>query len=356
MGNYEYRVTILNENNMISGNLREVHESDRQADFNPLTVLGDLLDIVTYTGTSTNPQDNYYLNEDYRKHPFFLGREYQVNPLFQKPSCFKHFFVAVNELKEIVTSNSHFSMSAFEILKQFLSLKFTYKIEFREINPLYDLGYKENPINHKAVQEHQYIPLQYTYDYAMDMDAVLDNNSGTPHKFTYTCYAIEDIIFSVLHYLVLFKYKFRECEHCGNYFAVKEFKEKYCPRKSPYTYSPYKNTSTHKSPPKNPKDYNCRDAADLIKNRIRNKISRLCEDIDEKEGDSPQTYQNISNENILSKDYSSQAHRDFLDECKPYQDIIKKQASVNNLELFECFLAKKKEEIHANKKGPPTSR
>jgi len=337
MGNNEYLVTISNADNMIRGNLQAVNNGDRQADFNPLTVLGDLLDIIAHTGTSLHPQDNYSFNEDYIKHPFFLGLKYKSNPLFQTP-----FFVAVNELKEIVTSNNHFSMSQFEILKQFLSLRFTYKIEFREINPLYDLEYKENPFNHNAVQEHQYISLKYNYDYAMDMDAILDYNSGTPYQFTYTCYAIEDIIFSVLHYLVLFKYKFRKCEHCGNYFAVKKFKEKYCPRKSAYTYSPYKNTSAHKSPPKNPKDYNCRDAADLIKNRIRNKINRLCEDIDEKEGESPQTYQNISNDNILSKDYSSQAHRDFLDEFIPYQEDIKKQASVNNLELFERFLDKKK--------------
>jgi hypothetical protein len=333
MGNYEYLVTISNEDNMIRGNLQKVDGGDQQADFIPLTVLGDLLKIVTYTGTSPHPQDNYSLNEDYNNHPFFLGLKYKGNPLFQEPFGLKHFFIAVNELNEIITNDKHISMSEFEILKQFLSLKFTYEIEFGKINPLYELGCRENPINHEIVQKYQYLPLQYTYDY--DMNLMFGDNNESVHKFTYTCYKAEDIMFSVLHYLVLLKYKFRKCEHCGNYFATKTFKEKYCTRKSPYTYIPSKSSNPSD---KNPKNYECDAAVDLIKNRIRSTRKSLCKKL------------------TPNDDYTNPAYQKFSKECEPYQDIIKKQASVNNLELFERFLDKKKEEIRSNKKRPPKSR
>lgn len=350
MDNHEYCVTILNENNVISGNLQEKPECDRQTNFDPLTVLGDLLDIMTYAGMSPFPQDDYSLNEKYIQHPFFMGYDYKESPFFQKPFSSKNFFVAMNELKEIITSNSNFSMSKFEILKQFLSLEFTYKVEFIEINYLYKSGYKENPINHEIIHEYQYLPLQYTYNY--NMEAIFKDKDKDAYKFIYTCHKIEDIIFSVLHYLVLFEYKFKKCEHCGKYFATDTFKVKYCTRKSPYTYSSH-NISNHKSPLKVPKDYTCSDAVDLIKNRIRSKISHICYDDIPKYLDDPvQICQSFSSNKVSLKEYSSQAQRDFMNSCEPYKDEIKKQASVKNLEVFEQFLDKKKAEIHANKKRP----
>jgi len=227
-----YLVTITNESGAVCGQLQEAGNSTNCYNFNPLTSLGDLLNIATYSGTSPYPQDNYSFTEDYLKHPFFFGREYTGNPLFKKPYSFRHFFVAVNELKEIITNDSRFSMSQFEILKQFLSLGFTSKIEFREENPLYELGYKVNSLNSEVVEKYQYVSVSYTYSY--DMDSMFGENSETPHKFTYTCYSVEDIIFSVLHYLTLLEYGFKRCDHCDNYFATKTFKVKYCNRYSPY--------------------------------------------------------------------------------------------------------------------------
>ena len=232
MRKHKCLVTIANEGNIVRGNLRELRSNGKQTDFDPLTVLGDLLNAVTYTATSSHPQDNYSLKEGYSQHPFFLGRKYRGDTNL---GDYRHrpLFVAVNELNEVISNNIHFSMSEFEILKQFLSLNFVYQIEFREANPFFELGYAINPGNNKAVQEYQYVPVQYTYNY--DMELMFGDNSDTPHRFTYNCFEIKDVIFSVLHYLTLLDYKFRKCEHCGNYFATKTLKTIYCNRNSPYT-------------------------------------------------------------------------------------------------------------------------
>lgn len=299
MCSYKYLVTISNEDNIVRGNLKEVNSGNRQANFNPLTVLGDLLDIVTYTGISPHPQDSYSLNEDYKTHPFFLGHEYKGNPLFKETYCLQDFFLAVNELKVIITSNSRFSMNKFEILKQFLSLRFTYKIEFREINPLYKLGYKENPINLEPVNEYQYMPLKYTYDY--NMKFMFDDNNESPHKFTYTCFEIKDIIFSVLHYLVLLEYKFSRCEHCRKYFATKDLSHVYCNRNSPY---------------KGREDLACGEAVDRLMTKIMKRKKSI---------------------KAYLYDYYPHNANKFLYEFSTYKSAVK---SVSNLEMLEFITSK----------------
>lgn len=55
------------------------------------------------------------------------------------------------------------------------------------------------------------------------------------HSYFYECYSLADVVFSILHFLALGKYKFKMCLHCGRYFATQTDKQKYCQRKSPYS-------------------------------------------------------------------------------------------------------------------------
>lgn len=45
---------------------------------------------------------------------------------------------------------------------------------------------------------------------------------------------ITDIVYGLLYYYALKKLNLKRCEHCGRWFATPTFKQKYCPRKSPY--------------------------------------------------------------------------------------------------------------------------
>lgn len=226
---YKYRVIIQSSNGVLTGVLQNTVPEWNKTDFEPLTVLGDLLKVVTYSEESPYPADNYSFQQSYIEHPFFFEKVFDCNTQFSKPLRGKHFFVALNELKEIIINNRKLSANEIEILKQFLSLTFVYKMEFKELNPLYKLGYRE--FKGKKVYEYQYSPLDY--DCNFDLNAVIEKK-GSDFRFIYSCRTIEDIMFSVLHYLTLFNYQFTQCNHCKKYFATQTLKQKYCTRKSPY--------------------------------------------------------------------------------------------------------------------------
>lgn len=45
--------------------------------------------------------------------------------------------------------------------------------------------------------------------------------------------SVRALLYSALYYYALQGWKIRKCEHCGQYFATKSLKNKYCPRRSP---------------------------------------------------------------------------------------------------------------------------
>jgi hypothetical protein len=299
-----YRVTITNEDGKIRSTLQELNNLRmvRQKEFDLLTVLGDLLNVVTCDGSSPYPQDNYSFKPDYMNHPFFLDKAFRGKQLFQEPLCFRSFFFALNQLNEIITKNKRLSASEFEVLKQFLSLTFTFKIELREINPLYKLDYRVNPINQEKVFPYQYVPLSYNYDFSMEK--IFVENRDTANRFIYSCSSMEDVIFSVLHYLVLFKYKFGKCNHCSNYFATQTLKQKYCNRKSPY---------------KEYEHVDCEQAVRNIKQKCVRRMGHVCSNLNEfYEQDVSIIFNNVY-----------EVYKKAVDEC----------SSVKNLFMLDQFLS-----------------
>lgn len=231
MATNNYFMIITNTDNKLSGSLQETQGNKaviRQAEFDPLVVLWDLLCTVEKVDNpKANQRDipDFLLKKDCIEHPFYLGQEY-INSSRALPNFrVKPYFLILDELNEIIVNNKHLTLNEFEILKQFFKLEFTYKMEIEKPNPEY---FELRDVNKP---KYLYLPLEYSYNY--DIKHVFSDNNEMTHRFIYTCYSIADIVFSVLHYLMLFDYKFNQCEHCGKYIANTSFK-KYCNRKSPY--------------------------------------------------------------------------------------------------------------------------
>lgn len=327
MGNNQFRTTITDNGEEITGTLQLVDEENitQEKEFDPLTVLGDLLNVVGYEQKSPYPQHNYHFKENYTKHPFFFDTEYTIISNSKMGGEFErtHFFVAFDLLREIICNNplprkykGALPLDEFEVIKQFLQLKFTLEILFQEENPLYDWGYKENPFNGETVSTHQYLPLSEIKDFNIGQLT----NIKTPYRFVYSCNSVEEIVFSVLHYLIFFGYTFVQCEHCGKYFAAKSKKQQYCKRKSPYE------GYTH---------LQCEQAVRNILNKCRQRKKSI--------------------DRHLISSYGYAVASKFGDEYKKYMDAARACSSVENLQQLELFLCKeniKKNWYDASKRRP----
>ena len=317
MNKKEFHIIITNDKNGISGCLHGAHfgRSIFEVAFDPLTVLCDLLNTVDYEDQSPYVQENYHFKADYRNHPFFRDEEYQaaIDKGFPRPHGFTLFYNAVDELKVIFENNQNASLNRFEVYKQFYGLEFTNVIEFQRINPMYnkhEFCKKHNWLKNDPDSEYQYETLSYDKksDNSHTMKAVLEDadNQDVPKRFTYVCHSLEDIIFSVWHYLILLRYKFNRCNHCGNHFATKTLKQKYCKRNSPY--EAYQHLGCEQA---------VRNIAQKLKRR-KNAIERHYR------------------EDIKFQLQFDPVEFDVL--CKKYSDASKRYSSVKNLKVYENYL------------------
>jgi len=293
-----------NSDGKLSGEVKNTVDN-KVFKFDPLTSLCDLLD------PSVFDESKGRLPKTHIDHPFFTGREYEGEDVFMKEYRFSTMLYALSSLKSIITEKKRFLFSELEIAKQVFDLTFSCKIEFEERNILYDWGYTINPINGEKVHEFHYLPIEYTFDF--DWDKLFEEYEDNAHLFSYTCYNVQDIIFSVLHYLILQKYKFIQCGHCGKYFAAKSEKTIYCKRKSPYKgygrFSGFENLE-------------CEQAVRNIRQEIRRDKKRIDDYICA-----------LDRQNNTTKSF------DFANKCENYEKKMQKHFTTDNLKEFEEFLA-----------------
>ena len=88
--------------------------------------------------------------------------------------------------------------------------------------------------------EKTYKPLEYKFGEANDelkSNAYMNKN----HQFHYHCYNMADVIFSILHFIVIHKYEFKTCALCQKRYVKipNRGRGKYCSRKSPLGLSSY---------------------------------------------------------------------------------------------------------------------
>ena len=300
-----YRVTITNDykdkkdKGKTFGLLQEVqaeHADKRQAEFEPLSVLADLIDI-------TEGKYNRFV-DGYTEHPFFLGREYNRHKNENELSGFVYddtpsdmlyrgmvvIWNTINADYYQVKKKIKFSLGEFEIIKQTHKLKFSCEIGFK----------------HKRLFEDEFYYSPISYSNETSLKAIFEENNNTPYRFMYTCYSMEDIIFSVFHFLVLMDYKFNMCHHCLKFFATTTLKRKYCNRKSPY-----------------PK-YEHLPCEEAVRN-IKQLLARKRKVIYDK----------------LSTYYAYAVQEEFVSLCDEKKKIIDKHSTVEDLKDYEDFLSKK---------------
>jgi len=307
MAESKYRIIITNENGVIAGRFeRFVSEASCfNIDFDPATILCDLPETVDYERHSDNESENYFLNANYSEHPFFaIGLPEDI--LYSRSQSqlhFSWFYDFIVELKELCEQSRNISLSQFEVFKQYFDVRFTYKIEFQEVNPFYN-EYEMDAMNGGLYPECEFIYRGLEENRDFTMTEMLDFHGGTPFRHNYSCHSLADIICAVWHYLILHEYKFRKCNHCGKYFATRTLKKQYCDRKSPYPAF---------------EQHNCEQAVRNIKQKLARRKK------------SAYTY--------LSNYYSGGVDL-FLDKCAVLKDAVDRCSSAENLRALEAFLNK----------------
>jgi len=127
----------------------------------------------------------------------------------------------------------------------------------------------------------------------------------------YSCSDLQQAVFSILHFLIVNGFKFSFCEHCGRQYATKSLKVIYCNRKS--TFSGYER-------------YSCGEAVTKIKDSLEKRRKTVYERLRVR-----------ADEYLYSSKYGEQL-RDFQNKCTEYKAIIKKAASVSNLQEYSSYL------------------
>jgi len=323
-------VTIKDEDGKLTGEVKRASDNT-VFDFDPLTALCDLLDPAVYDISKVR------LEKSYIEHPFFIGRKYEGDPEEVHDFRFSKLLYALGSLKDIIVKEKQisvseledekkvkkkqFSMSELEVAKIVFKLKFSYRLEFREEDQLYDSGYEINPFTQKVIEKYLYETPYNTFDF--DIEKLFDEYKDNARIFTYTCYDVKDIIFSVVHYLILQKYQFNQCSHCGRYFATKTLKNKYCKRKSPYTgygrFSSFEQTECEQA---------VRDILQEIRRDIRRIDDFLC-DLDREN--------NTQNASVFGK------------ACDIYREKMNQFYTVENLKGFEKLLVDQRDRSGMNK-------
>ena len=127
----------------------------------------------------------------------------------------------------------------------------------------------------------------------------------------YTCANIQQVVFSILHFLILNGYKFANCRHCGRLYATQNLKNIYCSRTSPYP---------------GYERYYCKDAVKRINDALEKRRDTV--------------YKRLR---VRAQEYGySSKHgtilRNFQDKCCEYKAKIKENASIENLTAYAAYL------------------
>lgn len=171
--------------------------------FNPLTVIGDMMNWVVENNT-----DQTFI----QKLVDCFKEIFKTDFSFDENECVD-FYEKMQDLKNKIENNNLFTLAELEKLKSFYDVRFRLDVI---------------TVEEKDFQN----PLRFGFCNSQKM---LDSINNENHCYTYICYSMTDVIFAILHYLLLNDYKFRKCEHCEKYFATKTLKQKYCMRNSPLT-------------------------------------------------------------------------------------------------------------------------
>ncbi len=268
---YKYVITITNKNDNIDGKLQILDNSKevQSANFNPELILCDLVDANKILKIENDTLDiEYYKYEKsfgidlyvYDDAQYWNFREKLIKIIKGKKR------LSIEDLEKIKViykmevdcqiSNKNIEISKFkefngrfhknltdeqaerikniyEVLKdETLDIMEEYKNSDEEISEekkkeLDDLYNKFNTSSKESIKN-DYNKMVKQLDTSIEQQIKFDND----FVYTYTCFSVSGILYSILHYLVANKYRFLRCPHCKNYFATKKRNAVYCKRKS----------------------------------------------------------------------------------------------------------------------------
>ena len=150
-----------------------------------------------------------------------------------------------NKLINNVTNNSHIYEIAFGFEENFdlksndLDGAFQYYKLLTTLNLFFNFPNSITLDKLNEIREYFELSLLWQTDYKDEKPNKLSEEEKgkkypqTPHSWFFTCYSKADVLFSILKYLVLNNYQFKQCLHCQKYFATQNPNQKYCHRKSP---------------------------------------------------------------------------------------------------------------------------
>lgn len=201
-------------------------------DFNPLTILGDL----------RNREKPYeYSNKRHNIDRSWkdLSGSYEYEYGFGEPLYIgndEQYLKFVSNLDKIMRTNQCSPLEELEKIQNQYKLNLDYKISVEEIDISFELLQKKK----RNATKMTYKPLEYKFgetNEELEKSTYLNKN----HQFSYHCLTMANVIFSVLHFIVIHKYKFKTCALCQKRYAKipNHGQGKYCPRKSPLSLNPY---------------------------------------------------------------------------------------------------------------------
>lgn len=268
--------------------------------FNPLTALCDLRNL--------RPKDKD-LKDDKSVIDTSIKSENVFGILFKiDKSEDGTYFLLVNYINDMIKNNNVVSIKDLEKLRLYFDLKLDYTIEYKKLTCL--------KVNKKNNIKYRYVPLNY---YCKFDELDLRNIDKKPHKYIYNCYTIADVIFAVLHFLVLHGYNdIKKCENCDKYFfSTKASREKYCERE------------------KN----NCKNVIKDLTKEIQNLNKSIYDNI-------YYNWSQYNDDDLDEEDTSNTLWLQFKEERKEYELMIKnKKADVKMLTRYKEFLEKYKSNI-----------
>lgn len=179
-------------------------EKRTDIDFNPLTILGELDSLNRiFPFTVTNN----------KKHSEFLSN--------LNPTNLQKYSISLDNLEE---------------------LRINYELDLK-CQILID---QKNIISEKLqkrmayVESRTFVPL--IYEFGKDNKAILKKEYlKSDHQFYYQCFTMPEILFAILHFMVIHEYEFSTCALCGrSYVKIPcQGQGKYCSRQNPFSSHPY---------------------------------------------------------------------------------------------------------------------
>lgn len=272
-------------------------------EFNPLTILGDL----------RNREKPYeYPNERFnidRSWKYLLGSyEYEYGfgePLYIGDDA--QYLKFVSKLDRIMRNNECTTLEDFGKIQKQNNLNLDCKILVEKENIMYKLLQLKQRYAPKTI----YVPLEYKFG---EINEELEKNvyMNKNHKLSYHCHTMADVIFSILHFIVIHEYEFKTCSLCQKRYAKipNHGQGKYCPRNSPLGSLPNDDKLIKKF-----EKLSCQESMkkfhEIMRNMKKNKLRYV---------------QNNEQENI------------FISKFDEKNDIIKEIPTVENLIGFYTFI------------------